>query len=276
MAQVCYCSVSSKITRERTEEIRKAAELTDKIRAAGGLSICDRTYRLKKYKQCFVASELVKWLIDSGEAEGEEQAVELGQLLVNTDYIHHVVDEHNFENGYLFFRFRQDEPPEQAFQGPSVAFMRGQEGALISLLAKRRIVLGWTYYTFVLSPSSTLYQYRSELDSAPLQCYSLENGFIQPENPKGNCKVFAIMHVFSKTKTKLLTLGADSSETQFTWLQAFSARGLEILPSVDEADEMVKNARSIFDFKATDIDGNVVSLDRYRGHVTLIVNVASQ
>ena len=62
----------------------------------------------------------------------------------------------------------------------------------------------------------------------------------------------------------VLTLGADSSETQFTWLQAFSARGLEILPSVDEADEMVKNARSIFDFKATDIDGNVVSLDRYR------------
>ena len=30
------------------------------------------------------------------------------QLLVNADYIHHVVDEHNFEDSYLFFRFRQD------------------------------------------------------------------------------------------------------------------------------------------------------------------------
>ena len=29
-------------------------------------------------------------------------------MLVTTDYIHHVVDEHHFEDGYLFFRFRQD------------------------------------------------------------------------------------------------------------------------------------------------------------------------
>ena len=30
------------------------------------------------------------------------------QILVDTDYIHHVVDEHAFEDGYLFFRFRKD------------------------------------------------------------------------------------------------------------------------------------------------------------------------
>ena len=30
------------------------------------------------------------------------------QILVDTDYIHHVVDEHSFEDGYLFFRFRKD------------------------------------------------------------------------------------------------------------------------------------------------------------------------
>ena len=45
------------------------------------------------------------------------------------------------------------EPPEFVMQGPSVTYMRGQEGALISLLARKRKVLGWTYYTFVLSPS---------------------------------------------------------------------------------------------------------------------------
>ena len=55
-----------------------------------------------------IASELVDWFVSSGEAETREQAVELGQLLINTDYIHHVVDEHNFEDAYLFFRFRQD------------------------------------------------------------------------------------------------------------------------------------------------------------------------
>lgn len=48
------------------------------------------------------------WFVSSGEAETRSKGVELGQLLVNTDYIHHVVDEHYFEDSYLFFRFRID------------------------------------------------------------------------------------------------------------------------------------------------------------------------
>jgi glutathione peroxidase-family protein len=35
-----------------------------------------------------------------------------------------------------------------------------------------------------------------------------------------------------------------------------------------------KHARSIYDFSAYDIDGNLVSLEKYRGHVCIIVNVA--
>jgi len=46
--------------------------------------------------------------VSSGEAESRARAVDLGNLLVDTDYVHHVVDEHRFEDGYLFFRFRTD------------------------------------------------------------------------------------------------------------------------------------------------------------------------
>ena len=42
------------------------------------------------------------------EASSRQEAVIVGQLLLSTDYIHHVVDGHHFEDGYLFFRFRQD------------------------------------------------------------------------------------------------------------------------------------------------------------------------
>jgi len=35
-------------------------------------------------------------------------------------------------------------------------------------------------------------------------------------------------------------------------------------------------AESIFDFTAKDIDGNEISLEKYRGHVCVIVNVASK
>ncbi|KAL9698051.1 hypothetical protein quinque_001492 [Culex quinquefasciatus] len=34
--------------------------------------------------------------------------------------------------------------------------------------------------------------------------------------------------------------------------------------------------KTVYDFSAVDIDGNKVSLDRYRGHVLIIVNVASK
>lgn len=37
-----------------------------------------------------------------------------------------------------------------------------------------------------------------------------------------------------------------------------------------------KAASTIYEFNAKDIDGNEVSLDKYRGHVCLIVNVASK
>lgn len=37
-----------------------------------------------------------------------------------------------------------------------------------------------------------------------------------------------------------------------------------------------KKAQSIYEFEALDIDGNNVSLEKYRGHVCIIVNVASK
>ncbi len=54
------------------------------------------------------ASELVDWLVACGEVDNRAAGAELGQLLVDTDFIHHVVDEHFFEDSYLFFRFKQD------------------------------------------------------------------------------------------------------------------------------------------------------------------------
>ncbi|KAJ8926535.1 hypothetical protein NQ314_021089 [Rhamnusium bicolor] len=40
--------------------------------------------------------------------------------------------------------------------------------------------------------------------------------------------------------------------------------------------EIYKEAKSIYEFTANDIQGNPVSLEKYKGHVAIIVNVASQ
>jgi len=37
-----------------------------------------------------------------------------------------------------------------------------------------------------------------------------------------------------------------------------------------------KKAESIYEFSAKDIDGNEVSLEKYKGHVCVIVNVATK
>lgn len=42
----------------------------------------------------------------------------------------------------------------------------------------------------------------------------------------------------------------------------------------DRPKDFWKHAESIYEFSAIDIDGNEVSLEKYRGHVCLILNVA--
>ena len=48
------------------------------------------------------------------------------------------------------------------------------------------------------------------------------------------------------------------------WLGALDDMGVEVLMSTDEQEEKVRSATSIFEFEAKTIDGELVSLDKYR------------
>lgn len=72
------------------------------------LTIEDRWYKLQKYYKCFVGSEAVEW-ISFTQRVTKEAAIALGRMLVKYRIIHHVVDEHDFEDSYLFYRFYLDE-----------------------------------------------------------------------------------------------------------------------------------------------------------------------
>lgn len=78
------------------------------MRGADGLEIKDRRYRLNIYPACFVGSEAVNWLMRSQNCTREE-AIDLGQTLVERGIIHHVTDDHPFRDTYLFYRFYEDE-----------------------------------------------------------------------------------------------------------------------------------------------------------------------
>lgn len=58
------------------------------------VSIKDRRYRLTVYKNCFVGSDAVQWMVTSGAAETREDAVKLGLLLQEEGVIEHCVRDH--------------------------------------------------------------------------------------------------------------------------------------------------------------------------------------
>lgn len=73
------------------------------IRQPSGFRVADRPYLGEVYSNCFVGSEAVAWMTDHGLTANE--AMTVGQRLMDASLIHHVVDEHAFKDKELYYRF---------------------------------------------------------------------------------------------------------------------------------------------------------------------------
>jgi pyruvate/2-oxoglutarate dehydrogenase complex dihydrolipoamide dehydrogenase (E3) component len=73
-----------------------------------GVELKDRKYHMKTYQQCFVGSEAVDYLLNSGEASNREDAVQIGRALEAMHLFEHCTRDHQFSDDYLFFRFLCD------------------------------------------------------------------------------------------------------------------------------------------------------------------------
>ncbi|ABG50228.1 MscS Mechanosensitive ion channel [Trichodesmium erythraeum IMS101] len=73
-----------------------------------GVSIKDRRFHFKIFKNVFLGSEAVEWLMINERATREE-AILMGELMLQQGIIHHVLDEHNFKDEPLFYRFYNHE-----------------------------------------------------------------------------------------------------------------------------------------------------------------------
>ena len=78
------------------------------MRSKSGITIKDRRYGFKIYSKVFLGSEAVSWLIKHEKATLPE-AIAIGELMIEQNIIHHILDEHNFKNEPLFYRFYCDE-----------------------------------------------------------------------------------------------------------------------------------------------------------------------
>ena len=73
-----------------------------------GVEIKTRRYRMKDYPNCFVASELIDFMVRKGWTQTRDEAVRLGQnLQFQFQWFEHVVEprRHWFVDKYLFFKF---------------------------------------------------------------------------------------------------------------------------------------------------------------------------
>jgi pyruvate/2-oxoglutarate dehydrogenase complex dihydrolipoamide dehydrogenase (E3) component len=75
--------------------------------------LADRSYRFKTYKECFIGSDAVDYLMSSGTAITRADAIQIGQALMDEPFylFEHVTRDHPFRDDKLFYRFL--EPDER-------------------------------------------------------------------------------------------------------------------------------------------------------------------
>ncbi|XP_059393990.1 DEP domain-containing mTOR-interacting protein [Carassius carassius] len=116
---------STMMTRHQKAEIMIAGEQL-RLRLHDSKLIKDRRHHLRTYPNCFVAQELVDWLIAHKEVPDRETAVPLMQHLMDHDIIHHVCDKWPvFKDAQYLYRFRKDDGTFP-FNIEVKIFMRGQ------------------------------------------------------------------------------------------------------------------------------------------------------
>jgi len=84
--------------------LEEALTIAQELRSVEGIEIKNRWYHFKCYKECFVGSELVVWLMKK-RSVNEKEAIALGQNLLEHKVIAHVCNDHTFKNDFLFYRF---------------------------------------------------------------------------------------------------------------------------------------------------------------------------
>uniref|UniRef100_A0A3Q0RV16 Si:dkeyp-97e7.9 n=1 Tax=Amphilophus citrinellus TaxID=61819 RepID=A0A3Q0RV16_AMPCI len=114
------------MARQYNAEVMIAGEQL-RLRLHDGKLIKDRRYYFHTYPNCFVAHELIEWLVSHKEAADRETAVRIMQHLVDHDILHHVCDKRTeFKDAKLLYRFRKDDGTFP-FNTEVKIFIRGQQ-----------------------------------------------------------------------------------------------------------------------------------------------------
>lgn len=74
-----------------------------------GVILKNRTWRLRRFSNCFVGTEAVTWIVNNKDCSREE-AVRIGEMMLLFGVCHHVCRQHDFRDDYLFYSWSSEDP----------------------------------------------------------------------------------------------------------------------------------------------------------------------
>lgn len=80
-------------------------DLIKKIKGPNGITISDKVIHSKKYTNCFVASDLVSWIVAKHFANNRKKATMIGQDYMKRRIIEHINSDIPFADENIFYRF---------------------------------------------------------------------------------------------------------------------------------------------------------------------------
>lgn len=83
-------------------------QLAIEMHSERGVEIKTRRHKLMLFQRCFLGNEAVDWLVNQVKISREE-AIVLGQKMLDKGIFQHVANEHQFKDEPLFYRFNEDQ-----------------------------------------------------------------------------------------------------------------------------------------------------------------------
>ncbi|MGF1496926.1 MAG: mechanosensitive ion channel domain-containing protein [Elainellaceae cyanobacterium] len=103
--------------------------LVNLMQAEGGVRVGDRRYRFNIYPACFTGGEAVEWLVQH-RGHTREEAVGVGQQLLEQGLIYPVTETAGFQDGYYFYRFDRDQQRLSQWEAQDAASSGQGSGAI--------------------------------------------------------------------------------------------------------------------------------------------------
>jgi hypothetical protein len=181
--------------------------------------------------------------------------------------LHHVVDAHVFKAEFLFYRFYEDE------EGKSVVSLADDTKKAGWVEKLTTVGLGtWRSqkYALISQKHTSLYLYESDISVSPLKVVPLKDCVMSStDGPLGiKLKLGA-----SCEGKKSFKFSLPTPEEKEEWMNALAAVGA-IFDSNEQ--KAAKAAASFFVLHDKDMNSQPVVMDKYKGCVCLVTNVASK